>query len=388
MNCKIYHPNNIINCEIKLPSSKSISNRLLIIQSLCKWKFKINNLSNSTDTIYLYKALKNNKKQIDVGDAGTSFRFLIAYLSILEGEEFYLNGSKRLRERPIKQLIESLRSLGANIKNDNLYNFPIKITGKRLFGGKISINGGVSSQFISSLLLIAPILDNGLSIEIKGKVVSKPYINMTLKLMNNFGIKYSWDDNVINIKKQDYIPNDIFVESDWSACSFWFEIASLSNDCNIKIKGLSKDSIQGDNRVLDLYKNLGVESKFYSDYLMLTKTKEVHPIKIIDFLNIPDLYLPIACTSFAKEKKINFTGLDTLKDKESNRIVNLSNELNNVKLKKEINTYKDHRIAMSFAPLCMIFGELKINDINVVRKSYPNFWDDLVKAGFKISPLK
>ena len=206
MNCKISHPTKIVNCEIKLPSSKSISNRLLIIRSLCKEKFEITNLSNADDTQILAKALKTDKKIIDVKHAGSSFRFLTSFFSLNKGKEYILTGSDRLKKRPIKDLVEILQRMGANIKYVNKKDFaPLKILGSKIMGGRIEVNGGISSQFITAILLIAPTLDNGVELKIVGDIVSKPYISMTLRVMRDFGIKWTWIDNIITIRKQKYI---------------------------------------------------------------------------------------------------------------------------------------------------------------------------------------
>ena len=218
MNYKISHPTNIVNCEINLPSSKSISNRLLIIKALTKDDFTIHNISKSDDTKVLQHALNSKKSIIDIRNAGTSLRFLIAYLSIQEKQEFILNGSKRIQERPIKELVEVLNKLGGNITSlNNDERPPLKIKGKKIKGGNIEIKGDISSQFITSILLIAPTLENGIQLKIKGELVSKPYIEMTLKLMEQFGIKSKWNENTIQIKKQKYKGKNYHIESDWSA---------------------------------------------------------------------------------------------------------------------------------------------------------------------------
>ena len=257
-----------------------------------------------------------------------------------------------MKERPIKELVTSLQKLGAQISYLEKDRYPpLKIKGGKIKGGKIDIDGTISSQFISSILLIAPTLKYGVELKINGKIVSKSYIKMTLELMHNFGIKSSWKNNTIKILSQDYIAKNYQVEGDWSSASFWYEIACLSKSCNIKI---NEDKI------------------FYKKYNLIEN---------------PDLYQPLACTLFAKRIKTKFIGIQTLKNKETNRTLAVDNELKKIISTKEINTYQDHRMAMSFAPLCLKFGILQINNIEVVEKSYPNFWNDLETAGFKISPL-
>ena len=388
MNYKVSHPTKKIFCEIDLPASKSISNRLLIISALCLNKFKIQNLSDSQDTTSLKNAIDSNNRTLDVGAAGTSFRFLTAFLSTLDGLEYILTGSDRMKERPIKELVDSLRKLGAQIEYLGKEDFPpLKITGKNLTGGKIKIDGSISSQFISALLLIAPNLKNGIELEIVGDIVSKPYINMTLSLMKYYGVDHVWEGNTIYVKSQKYIAKDYKVESDWSSASFWYQIASLSEDCNIKIRGLDKRSIQGDIRLIKLFNKLGVNSEFIFNTLILTKNKNFNVPKLIDLIDTPDLYQPLRCTIFGLRKSSKFIGLFTLKDKETDRVRSVNKELKKIKSSKIINTYQDHRMAMCFAPLCIVFGELQINNVEVVNKSYQKFWEDLELAGFKITPL-
>lgn len=388
MNYKVYHPTKEVNCEIDLPSSKSISNRLLIIQHLCDTSFQIYNLSNSEDTISLQNALNSTNKTRNIGAAGTSFRFLTAFLAAKEGEEVILTGSKRMKERPIKDLVEALLQLGSDIEYIDKVNFPpLRIKGREISGGNIQIDGSISSQFISALLLIAPTLKKGINLSILGELVSKPYIKMTLSLMEEFGISYTWMHNTIQITQQQYKAKDYAVESDWSAASFWFEIASLSKKCDIKLKGLSENSIQGDKNLMELYKKLGVHSYFENETLYLVKKKIFSTPEYFDLLDNPDLYQPIKCTLFGLGKSSKFTGLITLKDKETDRIKSVNKEILKLETNKIIHSHKDHRMAMSFLPLCLRFGELQINNIEVVQKSYSDFWNDIEKGGFKITPL-
>ena len=388
MNYKIYQPTKVVECEINLPSSKSISNRLLIIQSQCVEDFSIENLSDSDDTKTLQKALNSTENIIDVHAAGTSFRFLTAYLSTLVGKEFILTGSERMKNRPIKDLVDALLKLGANIEYLEKQNFPpLKISGTNMEGGEVKIDGDISSQFISSLLLIAPILKKGLKLTIERELVSKPYIKMTLDIMKEFGISYIWEGNKIEIKSQTYLGKNYTVEADWSAASFWHEIAALSESCIIKLNGLSENSIQGDKKVIELFEGLGVKSEFKKDTLILTKNDSHSFPKQIHLLSTPDLYQSLKCTLHVFNLSPEITGLQTLKDKETDRVFAVDKELKNLSTSKVIETYNDHRMAMCFAPLCLKYGELQINNTEVVSKSYPNFWKDLEKGGFIISPL-
>ena len=284
-------------------------------------------------------------------------------------------------------LVESLKELGAEIEYKEQECFPpLEIVGKNLKGGKVHIDGEVSSQFITSLLLIAPSLKNGLELTITGELVSKPYIKMTLSLMQEFGVSHSWINNIIKIKSQKYIAKDYTVESDWSAASFWFETAALSNNCNIKLNGLSENSIQGDKKIMELFEKLGVHSVFEKETLTLTNNNNLNFPNTLDLLETPDLYQPLKCTLFGLKKIVEFTGLNTLKDKETDRVTAVESEILNLTSSKIIKTYKDHRMAMSFTPLCLKFGELQINNMKVVNKSYPHYWEDLKKAGFIITP--
>ena len=386
MNYKISHPTKVVNCEIDLPSSKSISNRLLIIKALCKEKFLIKNLSESDDTILLKNALNSKEKTINVSHAGTSFRFLTSFLLIQKGEKFILNGSDRMKERPIKELVNSLQELGVKIEYLEKEDFPpLKIIGTEIDGEEIEIDGTISSQFISSLLLIAPNLRNGLILKIKGELVSKPYLLMTLKLMGKFGINWTWNNDVITILKQEYVAKNYTVESDWSAATFWFQSASLSEKCKIILRGLNEESIQGDSACKKIFKDLGVDSVFKNGDLILTKNKRISPSETYNLIETPDIYQSLKCTLFALNKDSEFTGIQTLRNKETDRITAVENELLKLNTPKIIETYDDHRMAMSFAPLSLKFEELQISNPGVISKSYPNYWKDLKKGGFKIS---
>jgi len=385
MNYKVSHPTKIVNCEIDLPSSKSISNRLLIIQALCKQDFEIKNLSNSDDTNSLKNALNTTGDTIDIGPAGTSFRFLTSYLATQKGKEFILTGTDRMKERPIQNLVAALQMLGAKISYLEKAGFPpLKIKGTTILGGEITIDASISSQFISSLLLIAPTLANGLTLNISENLVSKPYIKMTLGLMEGFGINYSWDGNKIVVNQQNYISKNYTVEADWSAATFWFQIAALTKNCNIKLNGLYQESIQGDAKAKIIFKDFGIASIFENNALSLTKNKIYKSIKAIDLTDSPDIYQSLKCTLFTLNKATEITGISTLKDKETDRIKAVENELKKLSTNKIIETYQDHRMAMSFAPLSLKYGELTIRNSEVVSKSYPDFWKDLSRAGFII----
>ena len=404
---------------IRLTSSKSISNRLLIISELCTDQFSINNLATANDTVLLQQLLNSPFEILNAEDAGTTFRFLTAFLSQKPGD-WLLTGSSRMKQRPIGMLVDTLRKLGAEILYTETENFPpLKISGKKLTGREIEIDGSVSSQFISALLLVAPTLENGLKIILTGEISSRPYIEMTLKLMNVFGIHYSWNGNMISIAQQNYLPSDYPVESDWSAASYWFEMAALSDDVDLTLTGLQPNSIQGDSVVAEIMKPFGVEAEFVKEGIRLTKKSASHlPKKFsYNFQSCPDLVQTMAATCAALSVPANFYGVKSLRIKETDRLTALQTELKRIYVESDISdfgfeisdyvqppissfqlpssnlqpptsnfhTFNDHRMAMSFAPLALIFETVQIENPEVVKKSYPEFWDDLRSVGFEIA---
>ena len=395
---KISSKNKTIYGSIDLESSKSISNRLLVIKALCKTKFRIQNLSNAKDTKILNELLNSFNKRIDLNceDAGTTLRFLIAFLATKDGI-WKVSGSKRMHERPVKPLIDCLKELGAEIKYSEKEGFPpIEIKSKKLKSKKLSLPGNISSQFISALLLVAPTIENGLTLEITSKVLSKPYITMTLDLMSEFGIEYTWENNLIKVEQQNYLAKNIKVENDWSAASFWYSFLALSKSGEIKIPDLYANSIQGDSVLPSIYSKLGVKTEFNEDSIVLYETKNIAKEIELDLSNHPDLALPIIVTCCGLGIKAHLMGLESLKIKESNRLESIKKELrkfnisceidsssikikesqNIVKPKSTIECHNDHRIAMSIAPLSMKVGSIKFDNKNVVNKSYPKFWED------------
>ena len=394
--------NKTIYGSIGLESSKSISNRLLIIKELCKTKFEIQNLSNSKDTEILNELLDSFKtrKDINCEDAGTALRFAVAFLTTKKGIWKVL-GSKRMHERPIKPLIDCLIELGAEIKYLEKEGFPpIEIKSKKLKSKKLSLPGDISSQFISALLLVAPTIENGLTLEITSKVLSKPYIDMTLGLMSEFGIEYSWENNVIKVEQQNYLAKNIEVENDWSAASFWYSFLALSKSGEIKIPNLYANSIQGDSVLSFIYSKLGIKTEFNADSIILSKTKNIAKEIELDLSNHPDLALPITVTCCGLGIKAHLMGLESLKVKESNRLECIKKELRKFNISCEIDSssimikenqnivqptsiiecHHDHRIAMSIAPLVMKVDSIKFDDKEVVNKSYPKFWEDFNKV--------
>ena len=404
MDLKISHNSKKCIGELKISGSKSETNRLLILKALFS-EFEIKNISNSDDSKILEKALKSKEKIIDIHHAGTAMRFLTAYFSQLEGREVILTGSKRMQQRPIKILVDSLISLGADIYYENKNGYPpLRIKGKKFKGGSIKLPAGISSQYVSALLLIAPVLENGIELSLLGKTTSLPYIEMTLFLLKNFGVKTYFDGKKIKIN-----PNIQFkkakqtVESDWSSASYFYSIVALSKNAEIKLSSYKSKSLQGDSVLKNIYEKLGVKSIF-KDNCLLLKKEEINSPNCID-LNLskaPDIAQTIAVTCYGLGIGCNLEGLHTLKIKETDRLVALERELkklgatikitesslilspgNNFKQNCSISTYNDHRMAMSFAPLSLKIP-IQIKDHKVVSKSYPNFWKDLVKLNFII----
>ncbi|MBA3647730.1 MAG: 3-phosphoshikimate 1-carboxyvinyltransferase [Chitinophagales bacterium] len=390
-----------INGIIHLSGSKSISNRVLIIEALMKADITKKNLSDSNDTIVLQQLLRSSGATFDAHDAGTSFRFMTAFLAIKKGE-WILTGSRRMKQRPISDLVKPLRKLGATIEYLEQENYPpLKISGGNIKGGRVAVQSGISSQFASALLMIAPCLEEGLTIELTGNVVSEPYIEMTLSLMKHFGINHTHSDNIIHVPPQKYLPKDIYIESDWSAASYYYEMAAFSDKCDLTLIGLLQNSFQGDAAIAALTENFGVKTTYGDARIHLTKTK---PNNVFDFdLNDqPDLAPALFVTCAGLSQKASFTGLEHLQYKESDREDALRKELekcgitmarndqeihisgNFVPCEYAFSTYLDHRMAMAFTPLAMVSEKIKIENPDVVKKSYPGFWEDIKKLGFEI----
>ncbi len=405
---------------IVLPASKSISNRALLIRELFGEWFEIENLSTAQDTVILNNILtflRNNKTsgliKINVDNAGTAMRFLTAYLAIKKGE-YLLDGSERMRERPVGHLVLALRQLGASISFLEKENFPpLLIKGKNLKGGIVKINAGISSQFITALMLIAPLLPGGMKIRLEGKPSSAPYISMTAKMMNYFGIDVLIKKNEILINESKYQKKNISVEPDWSSASYWYEMAAFAEEVDLTIKGLKPKSLQGDVVVSRIFRDLGVETVFDNYGAKLAKGIKVKKSFVYDFSDCPDLAQTIMATHAGLGISAKLTGLKSLRIKETDRISAMLTELRKMKINVKsdsdimelshrdiskyhrtsdgkiisINTRNDHRMALSFAPLAMVFGEIIIENPDVVNKSYPGFWKDLKMLGFEISYL-
>ena len=404
--------------RIVLPASKSISNRALVLNALSGNTLLPDNLSDSDDTQVMLKALKEMPKVIDIGAAGTAMRFLTAYLSVTPGEHT-ITGTERMKHRPISILVDALRQLGATISYEGEEGFPpLRIVGRDdLEGGALTVPGNVSSQYISALLMIAPTLKNGLRLTLTGTIASRPYLDMTISMMRDFGAKVEWEgDDVIDVKPGAYLQRPYHIESDWSAASYWYEIVALSRDAHAEVDlvGLHRDSIQGDSWVWKLFCELGVETRFEvapdgTEVVRLKKSQSITPHFSYDFSQQPDLAQTFAVTCALLDVPFHLTGLQSLRIKETDRIAALEKELGkmvDVEVKGDelqtprpplggdskksvkslaFDTYEDHRMAMAFAPVCLrTNGPIQINNPQVVSKSYLSFWDDLDKIGFKI----
>ena len=399
--------------RIGITGSKSETNRLLLLKALYP-NLNIENTSNSDDSEVMQKALAINHhpssitQTIDVHHAGTAMRFLTAFFAIQEGEEVVLTGSSRMKERPIKILVNALNQLGAEITYEENEGFPpIKIKGKKITQNSVSLPANVSSQYISALLLIASKLENGLELTLEGEITSIPYIKMTLALLNEIGVKTSFENNIIKVA---YCPlpiihHPIIVESDWSSASYWYSIVALSEiGTQIKLSSYKENSLQGDSALVNIYQDFGVETIFNEDNsIVITKTQN-HQLSIINYQlnNCPDIAQTIAVTCFGLGMGCHLTGLHTLKIKETDRLEALKTELtklgakvsvtnDSLTLEKSISineniviaTYQDHRMAMAFAPFALV-KELNIENEDVVEKSYPEFWEDFAEVTNKI----
>ncbi|MBT5493339.1 MAG: 3-phosphoshikimate 1-carboxyvinyltransferase [Flavobacteriaceae bacterium] len=410
MSYLINHNNDSFSNSFEISGSKSESNRLLILNSIYG-NLKIDNLSNSDDTVILDKYITNLESHIDVHHAGTAMRFLTALLAIKTNKKFVITGSQRMKERPIKILVQALNKLGANISYFDKKGFPpLIIKGQEIFGGEISLSSNISSQYISALMLIAPILKNGLLINLEGKITSKPYLEMTLAILKKIGINCYFKNNIISIEHCSKINNSaISIESDWSSVSYFYSIVALSNAAELNIGTFYKSSIQGDVKLYEIYAKLGVETKFIksSSRILIKKINDfIKPDHIdLDLTENPDIAQTIAVTCFGLGISCDLFGLHTLKIKETDRLEALKIELSklgaNVKVTNNsfhlaptfsinngisIETYNDHRMAMAFAPLALM-TPIIINNPDVVTKSYKDFWKDLKSLNFNLSKI-
>lgn len=404
--------NNSFQQEITLDGSKSISNRLLLINALAKSKGIINNLSTSDDTKILNRLLSQSQSTYDVGHAGTSFRFLTAFLARQTGEQI-LTGSDRMKQRPIHPLVNALNELGANISYIEKEGYPPLLIGepKASWGNKITINAGISSQFISALLLIGPSLQNGLEIILEGNLVSKPYIKMTTSIMKDCGADVNWEDNSIHVNPSSYRLIDYTVEADWSAASYYYAIAVLSKSSKIRLNGLNEKSLQADHAIANISKQFGVITTYDNNSVLIEKYNDTKLQAVdLDFIDCPDIAQTVMVMVAGVGAQGLYTGLETLKIKETDRFAAMKIELEKVNvhlstlptrfspksnktyymsdgkvsiaIPPSFDTYKDHRMAMSLSALSVV-ADIKINNPEVVSKSYPNFWNDLALLKIK-----
>lgn len=406
MNYQIDAPGSAIRTTVKLPASKSISNRALILNALSYSAYDVENLSDCDDTNLMVKALNSNDRDFNVGAAGTTMRFLTAFLSKVVGE-WTITGTERMKNRPIKVLVDALNALGARIEYMEKEGYPpLRIFGSALQGGEISLPGNVSSQYISAILMIAPLTENGVTLHLEGAIISRPYIHITLQLMEQYGVRASWTENTIKVLPQEYKPIRFTVESDWSAASYWYEIMALSKNAEIELLGLFKNSLQGDAAGAKLFAQLGVGTTYTKRGVVLKHTGNICEKLVYNFVNEPDLAQTFVVTCVLLNIPFRFTGLQSLKIKETDRIEALKTELrklgyvltdrndsilewNGERREPEshpvIATYEDHRMALSFAPAALVRPEgIEIAHPQVVSKSYPHYWEDLKTAGFSI----
>jgi len=401
----------ISNETLQITGSKSEANRLLILQALYP-QIKIENLSNSDDSQVMQEAIASTIEEVDIHHAGTAMRFLTSYFATREGRKTLLTGSERMHQRPIKILVDALRDLGADISYEKEDGYPpILLNGKKITKREVSLQANVSSQYISSLMLVAPTLQNGLRISLEGKVTSVPYIKMTLSLLKEIGAEGSFENNVITVKPlKETTADTIVVESDWSSASYFYSLVALSKGAKVTLGSYKKSSYQGDSSLAEIYSHLGVKTTYNNNTITLEKVKEV--VKgidafngTLDLANSPDIAQTIAVTCFGLGVSCHMTGLHTLKIKETDRLEALKTEIEKlggrviitdtdlklvasdvVKSGVAIDTYQDHRMAMAFAPLALRTN-LLINEAEVVSKSYPDFWKDMKQLGFTISEL-
>lgn len=400
-----------IEGEIDLPASKSISNRVLLLNALCATPGRLSNLAQCDDTDAVLSALAQpDASEVNIGAAGTAMRFLTAYFATREGRAVVIDGTERMRQRPIGVLVDALRQLGADIEYVEAEGYPpLKITGTRLRGGALTVSGSVSSQYITAILLIAPVI-GGIALTIEGEIMSRPYIDMTLALMARYGVKAEWRENVIHVPAGEYTALDFTVEADWSAASYWWAMQAIVPQSRITLKGLEPQSLQGDSRIAELMSQMGVTGNWCGRYLDLRSNGGVGCCcsTFADLSGTPDIAQTLVVMLCLMGRPFRITGLRTLRIKETDRLEALRIELRKlgyvVKVEGDdaiswhfettaaeasphICTYHDHRMAMAFAPAAIRFPGLIINDAQVVSKSYPLFWEHLRQAGFKIEEV-
>lgn len=402
MNYKVSFNKHDLSGNINITFSKSISNRLLVIQALTKDPFRIYNLSESDDTRYMSSAFISESEEVNIGHAGTAMRFLTAYFAAASIKKI-ITGSERMRNRPIGELVDALNSLGAGITYAEKQGYPPLVTsGKALKGNEIHLRGSISSQYITALLLVAPVLPQGLTIYITDTLISSSYVKLTLDMMRFFGVESKWEGNVISIANQEYKPRDFTVEADWSGASYWYQMAFLSNSADLFLRGLFQNSSQGDAAIAGLFQKLGVETEYVEGGVKLSKKKVNLSFFEFDFINNPDMVQTFVVALCLKGIPFRISGAQSLRIKETDRIAALQVEMRKMGYSIQepetgvltwdakqseplkdirIDTYDDHRMALAFAPAAIKFPGLIINHAEVVSKSYPNYWEELEKVG-------
>lgn len=407
MKVKIQTETKKLSGNLKLTGSKSISNRLLILQALSGKMSPLSNLSNSDDTTVMLNALSTKEGTIDIGIAGTAMRFLTAYLAIQDAD-FILTGASRMKERPIKDLVDALRSLGADIGYLEKDGYPpLSIKGKKLIGGALSIKADTSSQFISAILMISPYFEKGIQLQLVGEVLSRPYIEMTLNLMQRQGVNHEWVGDTITVLPGAYTDQVSEVESDWSSISYVFELAALSESAEISLERVDQVSVQGDQEGMNYFKKLGIDSNIDNGVLTIRKQTDFIRPELLEFdcTKTPDLAQTLAATTCALGIPMNISGLKSLPIKETDRLMALKVELEKCGAQVTIvdnealeiipgpafsdkdltfETYGDHRMALCLAPLALVSNSVTLNNPRVVNKSYKSYWDDLTSLGFNV----
>ncbi len=405
-----------LDTKITLTGSKSECNRALILSALSNGMVNVRNHSIAADTVTLHTVLnqldqpatKNEPLTVDIGPAGTAMRFLTAFLPTKKGT-FVLTGTERMKQRPIGILTDAMQQIGAHIRSLESPGYPpLLIEGPlKQIKNEINVQGDISSQYISALLMIAPSLPQGLKLNVIGELTSRPYVEMTLEMLKQTGIEHEWTENTLHIRPQSFKASELYIEPDWSAASYWYAIVALSDEARLFLPGLKHNSLQGDRQIASLMRPFGVETDFKTDGVWLYKTKASFDQTLFDLKSCPDLAQTLIVLAAVLRYECQFTGLETLKIKETDRIKALQTELLKigVQLKEQdqvyhldcsqlhfpemttIATYEDHRMAMAFAPLALVIPELEIEEPEVVHKSYPAFWEDLEKAGFSYQKI-
>ncbi|MDQ3290923.1 MAG: 3-phosphoshikimate 1-carboxyvinyltransferase [Bacteroidota bacterium] len=403
------HPTGVLRGSVNLPASKSESNRAQIINALSGGASTLENLSEANDTKVITRLLESTAEELNAEDAGTVMRFMTAYLAVTDQRKV-ITGTPRMQQRPIGVLVDALRQLGAKIEYLGQEGYPpLKFNGidrQQDYPATLQVRGDISSQYISALLMVAPLFPQGLTLELQGKIGSRPYILMTLSLMKHFGVRGTFDGTTITIPPQKYHVNQYTIESDWSGASYWYSMVALAPEATVELKGLRSESFQGDSVIATIMEHLGVRTTYVGGEVILTKTDKLEPFRF-DFTDCPDLAQTIAVVAAAKGIAVEMSGLESLRIKETDRIAALQQELskiggdledienglfrvkpaNSLAGDRVFKTYEDHRMAMALAPIALL-SPITIEEPEVVKKSYPGFWQDLEQLGFIVQQVE